>query len=205
MIRIRGARSPARGESSPFASARSLAVLMLAGSIALASAIDARAEQAWVKDELKLNIRTGPGTQYRIVGMIETGDMVEILDRREGWTHVLVRGVKEGWIPVGYLQTDPPARAELARHKEEASDLQQRVKSLSSESEALRRDNESIGARDADQQAQITTLTEENMRLKVGARWPEWIAGAGLLAVGMMIGAMLHRNANRRPSPRIRL
>ena len=57
----------------------SAALLTMAGTEALA-------EQGWVRGEIRLNIRTGPGTQYRIVGGIKTGDGVGILDRRESWT-----------------------------------------------------------------------------------------------------------------------
>ena len=80
----------------------------------LLGAAPGHSEVAWVKDELRLNVRTGPGVQYRIVGVLKTGDMVEILARGEGWTQVQSKDSAEGWIPVGYLQPGPPARVALA-------------------------------------------------------------------------------------------
>ena len=48
--------------------------LWLVGLVAtlclLASGV--QAERAWVKDELRLNVRTGAGTGYRIVGVLQT-------------------------------------------------------------------------------------------------------------------------------------
>jgi hypothetical protein len=41
--------------------------------------------------------------------------------------------------------------------------------------------------------------------LRAGSRYQEWITGALILALGMLIGAFLHRNSTRRPSSRIRL
>lgn len=182
---------------------RALAGLVLATAL-VTLAGGARAERAWVKDELRLNIRTGPGVQYRIVQGLGTGDVVEIIERGEGWTKVRVNGI-EGWIPGGYLQSDPPARVTLERHREESQGLQQRVDELAREASSLREDNQGLAQRDEGQRAEIAQLTQENMRLRAGARWPEWIAGAGLLCAGMTLGALLHRNATRRPSPRIRL
>ena len=40
----------------------------------------ALAETAWVRSEVRLNVRTGAGTQFRIVGVVATGDSVDILD-----------------------------------------------------------------------------------------------------------------------------
>ena len=46
------------------------------------------AETAWIKDEVKLNLRTGPGVQYRILGAVGTGDRVEVVELTPGWTRV---------------------------------------------------------------------------------------------------------------------
>ena len=51
----------------------------------------ARAETGWVDDQVRLNLRTGPGSQYRILGSVETGDSVEILSRGDGWIEVSSR------------------------------------------------------------------------------------------------------------------
>jgi hypothetical protein len=42
------------------------------------------------------------------------------------------------------------------------------------------------------------------MELRAGARWPEWIAGASILAVGMLMGAILQSANGRRARPKIR-
>jgi hypothetical protein len=48
-------------------------------------------------------------------------------------------------------------------------------------------------------------LETENHRLKAGTRWPEWITGASILAVGMLMGAIFHAWTNRRSHSRVRL
>ena len=69
----------------------------------------------------------------------------------------------------------------------------------------LQQQNAEISKKDGEQQAEISHITRENMELKAGARWPEWIVGASVLAAGMLIGDVLHRNSTRRPPSRIRL
>jgi len=165
----------------------------------------ARAETAWVKDELKLNLRSGPGTQYRIIGVIKTGDSAVILSRGEGWTQVRMNGVDEGWIPEGYLQPDPPAGVALGRSQARVDELEAKLAELTGEAQTLRTSNASLSEADGGQKAEIERLTRENLELRAGARWPEWIAGACLLSAGMIVGAILHRNSGRRPGPRIRL
>jgi uncharacterized protein YgiM (DUF1202 family) len=163
------------------------------------------AESGWVKDELRLNLRSGPGTQYRIIGVIKTGDSAQILDRGDGWTKVRMNGVDEGWLPAGYLQPDPPARIALSRSQARTSELEAALSALTGETQELRSTNSSLSETDEGQKSEIEHLTRENLELRAGARWPEWIAGACLLSAGMIVGAILHRNSGRRPGPRIRL
>ena len=58
---------------------RRRALLLAAAAAALATIpVASSAEVAWVKDEVRLQKRTGPGTQFRILGAVTTGDSVEV-------------------------------------------------------------------------------------------------------------------------------
>jgi len=165
----------------------------------------ALAETAWVKDELRLNVRTGPGVQYRIVGVLQTGDAVQVLSRGEGWTKARPENKESGWIPVGYLQPTPPARIALAEREVENAALEKRLAALTESESQLRTAHEEVSGRDAEQQAEIARLTRENLELRAGARWPEWITGAGIVLVGMILGAIVARGSGRRRQQRIKL
>jgi SH3 domain protein len=182
-----------------FACASGQAVL----AIALFAAARAHAETSWVDDQVRLNLRTGPGSQFRIVGSVETGDSVEILSRGDGWIEVRSEG-KSGWVPDGFLKNEPPAVVKLARIQSETAELRSRSGALDEEATKLRSENAQITARESEQRAELERLTRDNMELRAGARWPEWIAGACILAVGMALGALL-RGSARRQTPRIRL
>ncbi len=81
-------------------------VLAILGTLMLL-ATPSLAERSWVKDELVLNLRSGPGNEFRILGVIKTGDEIDVLERASEWTQVEVDRFGRGWIPNGYLQADP--------------------------------------------------------------------------------------------------
>ena len=176
----------------------------LAIGIATTVAIAGSAETAWVKDEVRLNLRSGPGTQYRILQGIGTGDRVDILKRGEGWTQVRA-GEGDGWIPEGFLQSEPPAAVRLERLEAQTSDVRATIDELPEKTSTLEAENTELAERASSQESEIALLTRENVELKAGARWPEWITGAGILAVGMLMGAILQSISGRRSRPRIRL
>jgi uncharacterized protein YgiM (DUF1202 family) len=179
--------------------------LFQAGALAagMLTAPLAQAETAWVDDQVRLNLRTGPGNQYRIITSVETGDSVEVLERGDGWIQVNAGG-KQGWVPEGYLLTEPPAKVKLARIETELEQLRARAKQSGDDTEKLRAEKQELAAREAEQRSELDRLTRDNARLSGGARWPEWIAGACILGVGMALGALL-RGSARRQTPKIRL
>ncbi len=184
---------------------RRTAVATFALAALLSAPGEGFAQRAWVKDEVRLNLRTGPGTQYRILGVLATGDSVEILSRSDTWTQIRGKGGVEGWIPAGFLQPDAPAQILLERHQAETADMRARFEKLSAEVEELRGSNEELTGTEASQSAEVERLTRENLELRAGARWPHWIAGASIFFGGGLIGIIVHWSSARRQPRRIRL
>jgi SH3 domain protein len=188
------------GQASALAAVLATAVVGLATTPGVAGA-----EAAWIRAELRLNLRTGPGTSYRIVGTLETGDGVTVLERAEKWTKVELAEGNQGWIPAGYLQSEAPPTIRLGQLEREVVELRGQLETVTSEREQLADTNTTLSSSDDQQNQQIADLSRENARLKGGQRWPEWITGAGVLCVGMILGALWSRSTGRRSSPRIRL
>jgi len=200
-------RKPTR-KRSDLAGALTLRVLLPLAVITLTtlSTTPGQAQEAWVMDrEVNLTLRTGAGTQYRIIGSLTTGDVATILSRGDGWTKVRTADGKEGWVSAGFLQAGPPAQVELERLERDAEELRRQVAELSEKTTDLRATKDELETDDEKQRLEIDRLTRENYQLRAGARWPEWITGAGIVLVGMALGALLGRNANRRRQPRVRL
>ncbi len=177
----------------------------LIAAVCCFSGVAAYAETAWVQDELTLNLRTGPGTQYRIKGAIKTGESVTVMSRREGWTQVRTGSLGDGWIPEGFLQPEMPARMKLEKTMAETADARGQFQSLTDRVQELETSNQELSTSDETQRATIEALERENFELRAGARWPEWITGAGILCAGMVMGAIIQSMNGRRARPRIRL
>jgi SH3 domain protein len=180
-----------------------LALLLLAAAVVVPAGA-ARAERAWVKDELTVWVRSGPGNKYRNFRAIKTGDTVEILSRTKDWTQIKA-GDSEGWIPVGFLQPEPPARIRLERHEAETADQRRRFTTISGEVSELRTQNAELSERQQTLEAELARIRDENIELRAGARWPEWIAGASILVVGSLLGMFVQWSSGRRNTRRIRL
>ena len=179
--------------------------LLLAGLVGLLGLPAAsHAENAWIKDEVRLHKRTGPGTQYRILGAVKTGDVFEVLSRAEEWTQVR-DSEGDAWIPAGYLQNEPPARVQLERHISESAQMRNDHGQLTAEVEELRATNAELTEQNASLDARAKKFERENFELRAGARWPEWISGASILLVGGILGIIVHASTGRRQTRRIRL
>jgi SH3 domain protein len=173
------------------------------------------AEDAWVSGKVTLNLRRGPGTQYKILGKISAEAHVDILNSREGWREVQPDEGRSGWIPSGYLVDTPPASiqlanaiATLATTKEALEQAQieaDRVTgALRTRTQELEGKNLELGIRDTDQVAKIDRLQAERDQLRADVRWREWLTGAGILLFGMALGAVLRGNGRKKNS-RVRL
>lgn len=53
-----------------------------------------------------LNIRTGPGTDFRVVDVLSRGEHVEVHDCHRGWCRISHHG-PDGWVSARYLSNAP--------------------------------------------------------------------------------------------------
>jgi len=53
----------------------------------------------------RLNVRSGPGTQYAVIGSLPNGTRVTVLEQRSGWWRVQAGSLK-GWVASQYLRAD---------------------------------------------------------------------------------------------------
>lgn len=127
----------------------------------------ALAETRYVSDVLQIQLRSGPGTQYRIISSLQTGTALTLTnaDAENGYVQVNFDG-KTGWVASQYLMREPSARIqlskveqELAQLKANASPTQQRLQSFENENRRLKADL-------ANQQEQLEIVTKELNRIK---------------------------------------
>ena len=129
----------------------------------------ASANTGWVKGEIRLNLRAGAGTQFKILGGVKTGDEVVVLATRESWTRVQTGDGKIGWIPAGYLETEPPPVLRLQQLEGETATLRSQLEELRAETADLRETNATLTSNDSGQREEIEALKIENFELRAGA------------------------------------
>jgi uncharacterized protein YgiM (DUF1202 family) len=170
--------------------------VMLLGDVAYAE---------WIRGEVRLNLRIGPGQERKIITTIATGDRVDVLNQTEGWVFVRIPDGREGWIPAGFLTDTAPATVKLVKSRKELSMLRERVDKLAKDTGLLETSSELLKEQNVILSDSNLRLTEDNRALGAGSRWPEFIAGAAILVVGMLLGAIVNSWTDRRSMSRVRL
>ena len=114
---------------------RTLAVFFLMGTAL------SLADTVYISDITKINMRSGMGTDYRIIAMLDTGQTVELLEQTDGWARIRVDGGKEGWVLSRMLTTQEPCARVLGRAQSQLKEAQEELVTLSEENARLKEEN----------------------------------------------------------------
>jgi SH3 domain protein len=93
------------------------------------------ATNAYITDFLKVTLRTGPSTENKIIAVLYSGQIVEVLNSEGDWSYVrLLEGgmseKKEGWMLSQYLITRQPWELIAKSLKKENTLLKENEKKL---------------------------------------------------------------------------
>ncbi len=85
---------------------------------------------AWAQDLMyisprtELPLRSGKGTQYRIIAVLKEGEQVKFLGEEDNWAQIETGSGKIGWVLRRYLDSEAPPNIRLANLKKEYQALQ---------------------------------------------------------------------------------
>jgi len=68
----------------------------------------AHAETMYVGDMVNITVRTGPGTEHKIITMVKSGQQVEVLQPDIHWSEVRLKNGKQGWVLNRFLTMEKP-------------------------------------------------------------------------------------------------
>ncbi len=93
----------------------------------------AQAETRYVSDRLEIQMRTGKGTQFKILRMLPSGTALDVLevDQQNGYSRVRSAGGVEGWVLNRYLMKGKAARERLAEAEKKLARLELENRKLS--------------------------------------------------------------------------
>lgn len=120
----------------------------LKGALLLLSALalpaSAQQESRWIHDQLRVDMRSGPTFENRIIDFLPSGTPVTVLETRDDWIRVRT-GDEEGWIQSQYTTGTPvaadrleAAQAELARMRRERDSLAEELTAARQEAAVVR-------------------------------------------------------------------
>ncbi len=154
-------------------------------------------EKRYVKDELWLPLRTGPGQEYRIIKSLQSGEHLIFIEQPEDSDYTKVKTDKgdEGFVLTRFLDDEPVAkeklilaqrelesvREQLQQAEQQRDDLQQQLSSTSNSSESLQQQNTELqqelnritaisdNALALDEKAKKLTLRNQDLEIQVEA------------------------------------
>lgn len=175
--------------------------------------------QAWVTDELSTYVRSGPTDGYRIIGTLNAGEQVEVLETSGDYTRVRNSDGNAVWVLSNELQQTPSAVEQLPALEEQVEELtaeldgineawEQRVSSMTEMLEVrgrrvaeLEASNQALDSQAEEARQQIRGLqarleTQEEDLLMRYFMYGGGVAGAGLL-VGLIVPHLPRRRKKR--------
>lgn len=127
------------------------------------------AETMYVSDKLKVTVRSGPGTEYKILDIAESGDRVEILETGEDWTLVRLANGKEGYVTTRYLVPDPTYAIRFDQLQAKHKSLTQQAAALLEENTRLKEENKQLSSALDDTEKSLKKLDDAYQELKAGS------------------------------------
>lgn len=175
--------------------------------------------QVWVSDELSTYVRSGPTDGYRIVGTLNAGEQVDMLETSGNYTRVRSDSGDTVWVLSSELQQTPSAREQLPVLEAQVDDLtqeldgindtwEQRISSMTEtldireqriadlETRNSELDNEAEQSRQQVRALQARLDTQEEDLLMRYFMYGGGVAGAGLL-VGLVVPHLPRRRKKR--------
>ncbi len=136
-----------------------VASLLLLASVVIAETI-------YINDIVTVTLRTGPGMDHKIIGMIKSGQKLEELESGEKWARVRLPDGKEGWVFKQVLTKKEPNCIKLEKMKNDYNAIVQETGLPLKDIKALRDENLKLGFELTNSEMRIKTLQASYDELK---------------------------------------
>ena len=175
-------------------------------------------EKRYISDELSTWVRSGPGDQYRLVGKLNAGEQVTLLQTNNESQYGQIRDAegKTNWIPLAQLSAEPSLRTRVPQLEQQVKDLTDKLANIDSswnqrtadmQKKVAASDSVINGLKDENQQLRNQLIVAQkkvnaaNVQLddKQRAIIMQWFMyGGGVAGVGLLLGLLLPHMIPRR-------
>ena len=142
-----------------------------------------------MSDYREVMIRTGPSLRNKIIAVLKTGDAVTLIrEAEEDYYLVALSDGREGYILKGYVTEQIPPAHQVQLLEDQVAKQNQELARLREENTLLQAAQGEIQQNEAEHTAQIQALTLERNQLRRDASVSSFLAGAGVLLIGWLLG-----------------
>ena len=99
------------------------------------------AEDIYVAGITKVTMRTGSGVEHKIIDILKTGDMLEIVEYKNDWSLVKTNEGREGWVLSRFLTQEIPDAFIIEKLEKDNQDLISRLDAAEQENKNLSEKN----------------------------------------------------------------
>lgn len=118
------------------------------------------AESVYVKDTLRVGVRTEPNNSIAPIGVVLTGMQLDVLERRDDYIKIRTDKGLQGWIKETYVEAEPPAMLRLEQLQKEYDQLRARTGKHDEMIKSTAATNKTLGQ-------QVDELNRTNAELKL--------------------------------------
>ncbi|MBK1885687.1 TIGR04211 family SH3 domain-containing protein [Marinobacter sp. DY40_1A1] len=128
----------------------------------------AQAKTVWVDDQLYLPVRSGAGTQYRIIeNAVPSGTALEVIEVSDtGYTRVRTPKGNDGWVSTQYLSETPIAADRLKSVSRQLEQAQSELASLKGQLKDVSNERDTLSTAESTLSTQTEELQQELRRIK---------------------------------------
>ena len=176
-----------------------------------ATAVSHAEEKRYVSDELNTWVRSGPGDNYRLVGTVNAGEEVTLLqtDANTNYGQVKDSTGRTAWIPLKELNRTPSLRTRVpdlenqvktltyklnnidTTWNQRTADMQQKVAQSDSVIDGLKQENQKLKNEliVAQKKVSAANLQLDDKQRTIIMQW--FMYGGGVLGLGLLLGLVL--------------
>jgi len=128
------------------------------------------AENRYVTERMRITLRTGPDVSYKVIGLVGSGESVDLIDESDQWSRVETDQGKVGWVMTRFLTTDIPKSDLLTKLQKEHEHLKENTKAFANENEKLKTENTDIKKELSKKVIELKKLTDAYDNLNKGCQ-----------------------------------
>ena len=127
----------------------------------------AAVEKRYVSDQLRLQLRSGPGNEFRIIKTLSSGAHLIYIEETENKNHTKVKTDKgiEGWVLSQFLVKSPVAKEKLILAERKLNKVQAELDTLKQQTDALTQEKTTLSGDRSSLSREKKSLEKELKRI----------------------------------------